>query len=215
MSRVDTAFNDVNPLLAVVLRVLREQASGISEYELLKRIEADGEHFAQVEGADCKQADGAHFKQVDGDGQLALFQKHFMIMNALYRLQDSLWRDESVWLTVSPLRIAIETKTDAREQQVAAHGDDALRNYYLDWQQFLATDSAAVSALLASFWTRYAAHDQRAAALTTLQLGEDADWDAIRQQYRRLAAASHPDRGGDAAQFLAVRAAYEILRELA
>ncbi|MFT3928896.1 MAG: DNA-J related domain-containing protein [Spongiibacteraceae bacterium] len=204
--RVDKAAQDINPLLAVVLRALREQASGISEYELLKYIEADGAHFTP--------AQGARFSQTDGDAQLALFQKHFMIMNALYRLQDSLWRDESVWLTISPLRIAIETKTDARDQQVAAHGDDALRNYYLDWQQFLATDSAAVSELLASFWTRYAAHDQRAAALATLQLGDEADWNAIRQQYRRLAAASHPDRGGDAAQFLAVRAAYEILREL-
>lgn len=205
MSHVDKVFKDVNPLLAVVLRVLREQASAISEYELLKHIEADGAHFANTEGDRSKQSN---------DSQLALFQKHFMIMNALYRLQDSLWRDESVWLTVSPLRIAIETKTDAREQQVVAHSDDALRNYYLDWQQFLATDSAAVNELLASFWTRYAAHDQRADALATLQLDAAADWDAIRQQYRRLAAASHPDRGGDAAQFLAVRAAYEILREL-
>lgn len=187
-----------NPLLPVVLRVLREQLSGISEYELLKRIEADGEHFAQTVG----------------DTQLALFQKHFMIMNALYQLQDSLWRDEQVWLAISPLRIAIETSTNARTSSLALRGDDALRAYYLDWQQFIATDSAAVAELLASFWTRYAAHDQRAEALATLRLDDAADWEIIRQQYRRLAAASHPDRGGNTAEFLAVRAAYEVLREL-
>lgn len=186
-----------NPLLSVVLRVLREQPTGISEYELLKHIEADGEHFAQTAS----------------DTQLALFQKHFMIMNALYQLQDLLWRDEHVWLTISPLRIAIDFIANTGESNVALHGDDALKAYYLDWQQFLATDSAAVTELLTSFWTRYAANDQRDEALATLQLDVDADRDTIKRQYRRLAAASHPDRGGDAAQFLAVRAAYEILRE--
>ena len=186
-----------NPLLPVVLRLLREQPSGISEYELLKKIEADGAHFATAKD----------------DAQLALFQKHFVIMNALYQLQDALWRDEQIWLVISPLRIAIETVVDTHERSVASHSDDALRTYYLDWQQFLATDSAAVTELLASFWARYAAHDQRGEALATLQLDADADWEVIKQQYRRLAAVSHPDRGGDAAQFLAVRAAYEILRE--
>lgn len=187
-----------NPLLSVVLRVLREQPAGISEYELLKHIETDGAHFAQTAS----------------DTQLALFQKHFMIMNALYRLQDSLWHDEQVWLSISPLRIAIEVAAKAQDHSVAVHSDDALRTYYLDWQQFLTTDSDAVTELLASFWTRYAVHDQRADALVTLQLDADASWEIIKQQYRRMVAMSHPDRGGDAMQFLAVRAAYEILREL-
>lgn len=187
---------DDNPLLPLVLRLLRAQPTGIGEYELLKQIEADGAHFAQTVS----------------DAQLALFQKHFLIMNALYRLQNTLWRDEHLWLTISPLRIALETiDGSAAENNLALHGDNALRAYYLDWQQFLATDNAAVEALLASFWTRYAAHDQRSAALATLQLDTAADWDAIKLQYRRLAAATHPDRGGDAAQFLAIRAAYETL----
>ena len=187
-----------NPLLPLVLRLLRAQPAGISEYELLKHIEADGAHFAH-------SAD---------DAQLALFQKHFLIMNALYRLQASLWREEQLWLAISPLHIALENiKGTVAEKNLALHGDDALRSYYLDWQQFVATDSAAVTALLASFWTRFAAHDQRGEALAALQLDRAADWNAIKQQYRRLAAATHPDRGGDAAQFLAVRAAYEVLRE--
>lgn len=204
MSRVDNALNRAtdNPLLPLVLRLLRAQPGGLSEYELLKQIEADGAHFAPAVG----------------DASLALFQKHFLIMNALYRLQGALWRDERVWLTISPLRIALEISAasapiggDTGASQVARHSDDALRAYYLDWQQFLATDSAAVAELLANFWTRYAAHDERAAALATLQLDSAADWSAVKRQYRRLAAATHPDRGGDAAQFLAVRGAYETL----
>jgi curved DNA-binding protein CbpA len=54
--------------------------------------------------------------------------------------------------------------------------------------------------------------DARAQALLALRLEADADWDAVQGQYRRLAAATHPDRGGDGAQFLVVREAYEILR---
>ena len=188
---------DDNPLLLLVLRLLRAQPAGISEYELLKQIEADG----------------AHFEQTAEEAQLALFQKHFLIMNALYRLQDALWRDERLWLTISPLRIVLGTiDHSAAETKLAAHGAAALRTYYLDWQQLLTTDSAAVTELIASFWSRYAAHDQRAEALATLQLDGDADGDAIKRQYRRLAATTHPDRGGDAAQFLAIRAAYEVLR---
>jgi DnaJ-domain-containing protein 1 len=193
-----------NPLLPLVLQLLRENPIGISEYDLLKKIEANSDHFADL-------ADEA---------QLALFQKHFLVMNALYRLQDTLWCEERLWLSISPLRIALEMMPrsaaagDSDAANIELHSDDALRTYYLDWRQFAAADSSAVADLLARFWTRYTAHDRRAQALATLQLDSDADKAAIKQQYRRLAAATHPDRGGDAAQFLSIRAAYEILKEL-
>ena len=198
----NSATDRDNPLLPLVLRLLRERPEGLSEYDLLKRIETESTHFDDS-GAD--------------DAQLALFRKHFLIMNALYRLQETLWRDEGLRLTISPLRIALEAArinaddTPAASGAVVSHGDAALRAYYLDWQQFIATDGAAVAELLAGFWRRYAAHDGRAEALAVLQLGVDADWQTVRRQYRRLAAASHPDRGGDTARFLAVRAAYEAL----
>lgn len=203
MSAIDNIQAGVNPLLPLVLELLRETPTGVSEYELLKKIEARGEYFS------------APVTAHDGDAQLALFQKHFLVMNALYRLQEMLWREEQLWLSISPLRIALEMMDSAAAaNNIAMHGEDALRKYYLDWQQFIATDSAAVTQLLASFWTRYAAHDRRAEALAILQLDGAADTAAIKRQYRRLAATTHPDRGGDAAHFLAVRAAYEILREL-
>ncbi len=204
MTALENARKDINPLLPLVLQLLRDAPAGISEYDLLKKIEADGDHFAVF----------TNLAQQAGDAQLALFQKHFLIMNALYRLQDALWREERLWLSIAPLRIALESAAgDAEPQRIAPHGTDALRAYYLDWQQFIATDSAAVTALIANFWSRYAAHDRRAEALAALQLDVDAGWSEIKRQYRRLAATTHPDRGGDAARFLAIRAAYEILRE--
>lgn len=192
----------LNPLIPAVLRVLRAGAlqdgdQGLSEYELLKALEADGTVLAPAVA----------------DVDLHLFQRHFLLMNALYRLQDQLWRDERVWLTISPLRIAIErASAQAAAQVLGAAENTALRDYYLDWSEFEATDGAAVASLLDSFWQRLHAHDGRAAALTTLELCADANWGEVQRQYRRLAASTHPDRGGDGDRFLAVREAYEILR---
>ncbi len=192
-----TAAQPLNPLLPLVLQLLRAATDGIGEYELLKKLE-------QV---------GADFSALSIEADLQLFQKHFLLMNALYQLQDTLWREDAVWLTVGPLRIALESSAEhASSSALAAAASTALRDYYLNWQQLSATDSAGVTALLNGFWQRFHALDTRGAALATLQLQADADWLQIQHQYRRLAAATHPDRGGDSAQFLVVREAYEILR---
>ena len=53
-------------------------------------------------------------------------------------------------------------------------------------------------------------------ALEALELDSDADFDAVKAAWRRLAKANHPDvRPGDAdaaVRFQAVQAAYEVLR---
>jgi hypothetical protein len=194
MSAIDLPLN---PLLPSVLQLLRGAVAGISEYELLKQLEQQGVAFATL-------AD---------EPDLVLFQKHFLLMNALYQLQETLWRDEQIWLTISSLRIALEPISElASSSALSAASNTALRDYYLDWRQLSETDSAGVVALLNGFWQRFHALDTRATALSTLQLEADADWTQIQRQYRRLAAATHPDRGGDSARFLLVREAYETLR---
>lgn len=186
-----------NPLPALVLAELRAAPAGLSEYELLQRLEPAGALGEAV-----------------ADPQLQLFRKHFLLMNALYRLQRTLWDEERIHLRISPLRIALEPMTNVSTMLPAPESDAALRDYYLDWQQFARTDGAAVAALLAGFWRRLHDGRGRTAALAALELPADADWPRIKRQYRRLAAACHPDRGGDAARFLDVRAAYELLRAL-
>jgi hypothetical protein len=206
MNATETPFN---PLIPAVLRLLRasaaqEAAAGISEFELLKALEAEGAVLAPAAADADPRGD---------DGDLRLFQRHFVLMNALYQLQDLLWREERVWLTISPLRIAIEhALAQAAEQALGAAENTALRDYYLDWREFKATDGDAVARLLDSFWLRLHAHGGRGAALAALQLQADASWDDVQRQYRRLAAATHPDRGGAGDDFLRVREAYETLR---
>jgi len=192
-----SSFKSHNPLVPLILQLLREQPDGCSEYELLKRVENDGDHFSAL----------------SDDSQLALFQKHFLVMNALYRLQQLLWDDEHLWLQISPLRIALSAiESIGEEKNIAPSGGHALCNYYLDWNNFASADSDSVAALLGNFWQRFYAQDEQGNALKILELDTGADWLTIKQQYRRLAARAHPDRGGDNAQFLAIREAYEILR---
>ncbi|MEF8843830.1 MAG: ferredoxin Fer [Haloarculaceae archaeon] len=47
----------------------------------------------------------------------------------------------------------------------------------------------------------------------TLRVDPDADAEEIEQAYRRRVLEAHPDHGGSAAEFRAVRAAYEALRD--
>ena len=65
--------------------------------------------------------------------------------------------------------------------------------------------------MLNRFWQRYLAIDKRVEALQTLSLPPDANWETVKQAYRRQAATHHPDKGGDPARFRAIREAYEIL----
>lgn len=188
-----TAIPADNPLLSPVLRVLRQHPLGLSEFALIRALELD-----------------PGFPPLAADAQLALFQKHFLVMNALYRLRDRLWREEGLVLEISPLAIVLRGAgaADGRELAQANH---ALRDYYLDWRQLRDTDSTDVAQLLEGFWRRFRGAGARVAALATLGLEEDADWPAVRRRYRELAGRHHPDRGGDTARFLAVREAYETL----
>lgn len=179
---------------APVLSILRDSPGGLTEYELIRRLEADQ----------------ASFPDAGEDAGLALFRKHFMVMNALYQLQDSLIGD-GFYLAISPLSIRLEAAGD-RGGRLPAHGPDArLREYYLDGSRLMQTSAADVERLLAGFWEHYLAIGKRAEAFRALGLEGDEDWAAVQQAYRRLAARHHPDRGGEPAEFIAIREAYEIL----
>jgi len=186
-----------NPLTIPLINLLRQQPEGCKEYDLIKAIEADG-----------------GFPELSDDSQLALFQKHFLVKNALFQLQLELWQEEQLYLSISPLLIRIEPPqpgvgTDGLPGDGA---EAAVRSYYLDWNEYHSATAESVDALLTSFWQRYAGYEQRDSALAVLQLPADASLADIRLQYRRLARQHHPDHGGDSDAFIALRQAYETLR---
>ena len=184
-----------NPLVIPILEILKQAEQAVSEYELITRLQ--------------QQLDALPNRP--HSHQLALFQTHFMVMNALYQLQQQL-ADESVYLHISPLQIFLQPVGGEPATTLAEVGvHESLRRYYLDWSNMEQTSEQDVEMLLNSFWQYYLAEDKQQQAYATLGLNTDADWACVQETYRRLVAAKHPDRGGDAAAFIAIREAYEVL----
>ena len=186
-----------NPLIADILQYLQEQATPITEYDLMQGLE-----------------DHAAFKALASENQLALFQKHFMIMNALYELQDQLWQDDMLYLHISPLSIEIKAVKECVSEECAVifSESEALSRYYRDWNNIESTEEADVIALINDFWKRFVSTDKREEALRELALMPDATPEEINKSYRRLAAIHHPDKGGEKEKFIQIRRAYEILK---
>jgi hypothetical protein len=183
-----------NPYKAAILAILDANPLGLTEYDLICRLQENEEMFPLPSESP----------------QLALFRKHFLVMNALYQLQTQLF-EKGVYLAISPLDIRLSPVAEAGVAGLPDGNTVApLREYYLDWKNFDQTGEE-IEFMLRRFHERYLAIDERLDALRTLGLPADAPWATVKQAYRRLAALHHPDKGGDSARFRAVRAAYELL----
>lgn len=184
-----------NPLIPDILSLLNQHPEGITEYLIIKSLD---EHIG--------------FENIANDYQLAIFQKHFLVMNALYQLQQQLMEEEQIFLDISPLKIQlISGDAQSDNRQLTETTNEKLSEYYLDWSNLQDTKKEDVEKLLEKFWKLYINADNRKAALATLELEEGADHEAISSRYRKLAATHHPDRGGDASRFIKIRQAYETL----
>ena len=184
-----------NPFIPEILSILHNHPQGITAHEILKAL------TSYVE-----------FSSLSNDGQLSLFQRHFMVMNALYQLQQSLATETRQILEISPLHIQLyPINSPTKSEQIAQATSPALSAYYLDWSNFKNTTEENVLALLDSFLRRYSTEDQRMAAYQTLELKPSATIIEVTRRYRELAARHHPDKGGDIETFIRIRKAYETL----
>lgn len=127
----------VNPLLPQLLSYLRQHPDeGVTEYELMQRLQRQ-----------------RLFDDIADDDLLALYRKHFLIMNALYDLQDILWQEERRVLDISPLHIELHgDRADPADRDSGPDWYPELSEYYLDWSWFEQTTAADVRALLTGFW---------------------------------------------------------------
>jgi len=188
-----------NPLIGPILDILRTHPEGVGEFEILKTLK---QQLPEL-------------KNIATDSNLQLFRQHFLIMNALYQLQSSLWQEESLTLSISATHIRIlpsEQVPLTNSKELNNSVDVKLAAYYLDWNEYEKTNEEAVTRLLDSFYQGIYQTDDREAALATLQLTQKApSKDEIKRQYRKLAHQTHPDRGGDTEAFISLRHAYECL----
>ncbi len=189
-----------NPLVGVILSILKKQPDGISEFDILTELKQRLPEFSQL-----------------SDGQnLQLFRQHFLIMNALYQLQTRLWQEENLTLSILSTRITLSHTSQAIRSDSTTLSDSVdakLAAYYLDWNEYEHTGTEQVKEMLDGFYKGISLTGDRDAALSTLEFesNNNPSKTDIKQQYRKLAQQHHPDRGGDQEAFISLREAYEYL----
>jgi curved DNA-binding protein CbpA len=206
-----------NPLKRSILKILKEAQGPVKEYELHSTL--GGSAFAEfIEQAFADNSDK------NDSADLALFRKHFLIMNALYTLHDELL-PQGLYLHISALNIQLK-KIDTSRRKTQALSTDSTFNklscYYQDWRHFEQTNDKDVSSLLQQFWTKFLASEEKQQSLTCLGLHKtdlkepdsDFSWSDIQQRYKQLCQQHHPDKGGDKLYFTEIRQAYDNLKRL-
>ncbi|THB67746.1 MAG: molecular chaperone DnaJ [Gammaproteobacteria bacterium] len=186
-----------NPLITAVLTELRLNPTGLSEYQLIKTITFP-EEIEKLEN-------------IPEMANLCIFKKHFLVMNALYQLQQKLWHEENIYLSISPLNLKIENNIKKIKATTAISADTSLAEYYRDWNNLKETSAEDVEKLLSNFWDLYFNNDKKQDALAVLELPQNATKNEITDKYRQLASQHHPDKGGDCDSFIRIRSAYELL----
>lgn len=178
----------------ILLEILQLHPEGLSEYELLQRLRSD---------------ERIDFEQNRPDDSHDLFRTHFLLFHHLYQLRAMLRAEQTADLDIHTLTVRLQPWIEPTLQALAQ--PDPLSVYYLDLDNLTGTTREDVEDLLGRFWVRYGRYDRRAEALAVLELPVEADIEAIRLQYRRLAMQHHPDRGGDQARLQAINAAMAVL----
>jgi len=192
-----TEFNTDHSLADLLRKALKVHPTGISEYELMQWL---------------KEAGHEQYKNVMFSDRLSLFQSHFILFHALYRLKLQLWEENTARLDISPLKIILlpvnKTTDSALDRQ------DPLMDYYLDINNLKNTTDEDVAELLAQFWYTLNDNEKRRVALTELELEDPVSHAQIKQQHRRLVMKHHPDRGGDKEKLQIINAAMDLLKNL-
>ncbi|MBQ4850028.1 DNA-J related domain-containing protein [Pseudoalteromonas sp. MMG012] len=135
------------------------------------------------------------FELLDEDPNKALFKKNFLIMNALFQLQDELLATDQS-LHIDSMDIYLSAKVDNSVTK-----DNPLKSYYLDWDNYN-TSREDIESLLTQFWQRFSQnnHTQPIAEeeLQTLcavwQLPIPFSSQLLTKKWRKLALLYHPDK---------------------
>ncbi len=191
-----------NPLIWPIFEVLKSSTSAWKVHVLSAHLHELG-----------------YISEFDEVPEKDVFKRNFLIMNALYQLQEILIPE--YWLQVDSMDIKLFFYSSASTADQTINSTDPLREYYLEWSNYEATEGE-VKRLLNEFWKRYQSfigdspkeiNLTRKKALDMFELDEFATQDEIRKRWRKLALKWHPDRdGGDSHTFRLLCEAWNLLR---
>jgi hypothetical protein len=196
--------DELQVLLQDILNAFKSQfIEGITEFEIITLL---------------KKSPYSLFDEDALRDPLTLFQTHFVLFHSLYNLRNQ-WRRQKVGeLDIGLTQIKL---LPILSFNAGLQATDPLGDYYLDWKNLSATDEAGVEELLNNFWQKMAGVDINHhfspetinAATLTLRMDsiEGVSLLQLKQQYRKLQHATHPDKGGSVEGSQQVLKAYTTL----
>ncbi len=161
---------------------------------------------------------------------IGIFQKQYIIQAALIELQEDyrvlaqsgkdvkLDREDQKMLILSPVTVAlvdhesIEEITDTQKAVEDAAASVVLE-HYRDYERFFSATEDSISELLESFWAKFNAYEEKDIAYKILGVESGSSLREINEAYRNLISLHHPDKGGDAEEFIKIRQAFESLKK--
>lgn len=159
-----------------VLEILQLYPNGVSEYELLELL-AEKEKIPSFHASN-------HI----------LFQVHFLLFHALYKLRRELRKQEKFDLEIHCLKIQLLPYYKGTDGLVK-YTPDLLEEYYLDFNNYQ-TPPEEVEAMLENFWKLFDNYQKKEKALKILGLSEPTNKEEILKSYYELVRKDHPDFGG-------------------
>lgn len=160
------------------------------------------------------------------DAVIALYQKLFIVQAAISVLQLDFWKRGScenilvgsvsvIYFANSSSQSTLSPETTNSEQTSVADATELQTPnwaFYQNYDNFFSATRDSVNTLIDTFWQRYQGQDGVNEALAVLALPRGSTWIEVRDRYRQRASASHPDKGGEEAEFVRVRQAFEYLK---
>lgn len=186
-------------LIESLNHLLPQFSQGISEFELIKVLQSEP------------------YCIFDKDAlrdELRMFQCHFILFNALYRLRDQ-WFDEQIgYIDIVVTRIQISSWT-AQHSTMAKL--DPLREYYLDWRNFDNTAKQDVLEMIEEFWNAMGSveacsEQDLIAAEAILGVERTMEISDLKRTYKHHLHLHHPDKGGDLEKAQQIDWAFRVLK---
>lgn len=150
--------------------------------------------------------------RLDEDPEQNLFKQNFLVMNALFNLQQDA-KALGYCVIIESINIQL---IKYQENQVTNH-NFALSEYYLDFTN-IAISNDEINQLLDNFWQYYAKQstilsDDLATAFKTLGLARDANLKQVKRAWYKIALASHPDKQDNpqTSDYIKANHAYQLL----
>lgn len=178
-------------------------SNGISEFDLIKQLQQPPYSLFNEQG----------FHQ-----PLILFQTHFIVYNALYRLKQHGIESQSFDLDILATQIILLpfATTDMPSRSTQINPTDPLSEYYLDWKNFSETKEQDVTKLLDNFWRIMAGDDfteSEQNALAVFSFDSLPTLEELKTSYKTLSHQHHPDKGGDHKTYSEITTAYNLLKK--